>query len=69
MICTEGNAQRKKILAGFYCTSYTMTCLAASARATTDAIVSDTETIDTGICWVAVRGKFQYYLAERRKFP
>lgn len=44
-------------------------CLSASAKATKDAIVSGTETIDTGICWVAVRGKFQCYLVERTKFP
>lgn len=69
MFCTDRRAQRKKILLGFYCTSYIMPCLVASAKGTTDAIVSGTETIDTGIHWVALRGKFQCYLVERRKFP
>jgi len=46
-----------------------MPCLVASAKATTHATVSGTETIDTGKPWVAVREKFQCYLVERRKFP
>lgn len=69
MFCTERRARRKKILLGLYCTSYTMPCLVPSAKATTDATVSGTETIGTGIRWVAVRGKFQCYLVGRRKFP
>lgn len=69
MFYTKRRTQRKKILLDLYCTSYTMPCLVASDKATTDGIVSVKETTATRICWVAVRGKFQCYLAERRKFP
>lgn len=69
MFYTKRRTQRKKILLDFDCTSYTMPCLVTSDKATTDGIVSVKETTATRIWWVAVRGKFQCYLAERRKFP
>lgn len=69
LLYTKRRTQRKKILLDFFCTSYTIPSLVASDKATTDRIVSVKETIATRICWAAVRGKFQCYVAQRRKFP
>lgn len=69
MFYTKRRTQRKKVLLDLYCASYTMPSLVAPDRATTDGIVSVKETRATRICWVAVRGKFQCYVAKKRKFP